>query len=254
MKFKFISCNARVQTTGDGEQQFLNRVDFLCKTLLSLDADIIGFQEVTPLMKVMIAERMPAYAFVGGGRGADRLGESPLIAVKQSKFFIERIDTQNLSPTPIVPGSRYEDSDQSLCPRAFASADICSLENGTVMRFMNVHTDHIGERARYLEVEQMLKYYAEVNSLRPMPTVITGDFNAEPSAPEIMLMTESGAFTDVTEKLAPTFHGYEKMPETKIDYIFATRELRADKVYAIRDKDGALYLSDHDPVIAEMEL
>ena len=258
MEFKIISCNARVQTTNDGEQQFLCRADFLARKLLELDADIIGFQETTPLMKIMLAERMPQYAFVGGGRGgmnsSDRLGESPLIAIKQSKFFIERVETEILSKTPLIPGSRYEDSDQSICPRAFVSADIVSLESGEAIRVMNVHTDHIGCKARLLEVSQMIKYYRAADSLRRFPTVITGDFNAKPDAPEIKLMQSEGGFKDTGAHIKSTFHDYDRLTsDTKIDYIFISDGLSKKESYSIHPKDGDLFFSDHDPLIAVIE-
>ena len=59
--YKIISCNVRTQVKIDGVNQFINRVDFLCKKLNSLDADVIGFQEVTELMRKEIIARMPTY-------------------------------------------------------------------------------------------------------------------------------------------------------------------------------------------------
>ncbi|MBR6548969.1 MAG: hypothetical protein IKT68_05420, partial [Clostridia bacterium] len=78
--YRFISCNARTQTPHDGDQQFMNRVDFLCEELLRLDPDVIGFQEIKPEMRKALIERMPGYGFLGSGRDAARLDEGSVIA------------------------------------------------------------------------------------------------------------------------------------------------------------------------------
>ena len=251
--YKIVSCNARTQVALDGEQQFINRVDFLSEKLLSLDADVIGFQELTESMRAQIIARMPTYAFLGAGRDSRRLSEGSVIAVKQSRLIIERLYSDILSPTPSIPGSTYG-IDQSSCPRIFSSVDLMPLEGGRPFRLMNVHTDHIGKTARMLEVEQMLTSYYAQNALRPMPTVLTGDFNALPDAPEIKLITNSGIFEDLTNGIKGTFHGFGKCDDLKIDYIFASAEWECRAVNSYRDRKGNLYLSDHDVVEAVVSI
>lgn len=252
--YRFISCNARMQTPLDGDQQFVNRVDYLCEFLLSLDADVIGFQEIKPDMRKAMIERMPGYAFLGSGRDASRLDEGSVIAYKQSRLMPERLFSEILSPTPHIYGSTYG-GDQSICPRVFSSADFMPLEGGQPFRFMNIHTDGAGENARKLAVMQMQQHYAVQNALRPMPTVITGDFNALPNALEIQMMTEQGLFRDLSADLGGTFHGYDSEPTPlKIDYIFATNEWQPQSVWAPHPKSGELFFSDHDPIIADVTL
>ena len=256
--YKIISCNVRTQVKVDGVNQFINRVDFLCKKLGSLDADVIGFQEVTEVMRKEIIARMPTYAFFGAGRRADRLSEAALIAVKQSRLIVERVYSEMLSPEPHIPGSTYG-GDQSDCPRIFSSADLMPIDGGQPFRIMNIHTDHLGQEARVLECDQMVRSYFDQQKLRPMPTVMTGDYNATPDAPEIRLIIEKGGFRDVTENIRPTFHDFGRCTENggdgwKIDYIFTSPEWKCDGVTSYRDTDGELYLSDHDPVMATLTL
>lgn len=252
--YRFITCNARLQTPHDGDQQFFNRVDFLCETLLSWDADVIGFQEVKPEMRKALIERMPGYAFLGSGRDVNRLDEGAVIAYKQTRLMPERLFSEILSPTPHVYGSTYG-GDQSHCPRVFSSVDLMPLEGGQPFRFMNVHTDHQGQQARCFAVMQMLQHYAAQNALRPMPTVVTGDFNANPDTDEILLMTRSNTFLDLTASVGSTFHGYDtESVFQKIDYIFATKEWQTTKVWSIHPKQGDLFFSDHDPILADVTL
>ena len=253
-KYRFITCNARTQTPYDGAQQFMNRVDFLCEELLRLDADVIGFQEIKPEMRLALIERMPGYGFLGSGRDINRLDEGSVIAYKQNRLMPERLFSEILSFTPHVYGSTYG-GDQSHCPRVFSSADFMPFDGGQPFRFMNVHTDHIGQNARQLAVAQMLQHYATQDALRPMPTVVTGDFNATPDAPEIQMMVESGSFLDLSKDLGGTFHGYDTESQPwKIDYIFATKEWQTQSVSAPHPKQGELFFSDHDPIIVDVEL
>jgi endonuclease/exonuclease/phosphatase family metal-dependent hydrolase len=252
--YKIISCNVRTQVQNDGVNQFVNRVDFLCEKLGSLDADVIGFQEVTEVMRKEIIARMPTYAFFGAGRRADRLSEAALIAVKQSRLIVERVFSEILSNEPHIPGSTYG-GDQSSCPRIFSSADLMPIVGGKPFRIMNIHTDHIGKNATVLECDQMIKSYFDQQKLRPMPTVLTGDYNATPEAPEIRLIIEKGGFTDITESLPPTFHDFGRCAtDWKIDYIFTSPEWKVDGIFSYRDTRGELYLSDHDPVMAVLQL
>ncbi len=249
-KIRIISCNLRFQTVGDGEQQFINRIDFLCQRLLQLDADVIGFQEIKPQMRKMIITRMPGYALLGAGRDKYRLDEGTVIAYKQAELIPERLISDILSPTPHIPGTTYG-IDQSTCPRIFSSCDFMPIDGGKPFRVMNIHTDHIGKQARLLEVEQLLASYKEQQSLRPMTTFITGDFNALPDAPEIKLITESGIFRDISSELGGTFHGFGKCdPKMKIDYIFADCNVQVLDIFAPHDVNNGIYFSDHDPIVA----
>ena len=103
-QYRLLSFNIRTQTTYDKDQQFIYRVDFLCDTIRALQADVIGLQEMTPLMRGLMIERLPEFVFLGGGRDKERLGESAGIAVRQSRFLIERVYSEMLSPTPAGGG------------------------------------------------------------------------------------------------------------------------------------------------------
>ena len=251
---RIMTFNVRCQTENDGTQQFIYRVDFLCDTIERLHPDVIGLQEIRPAMRRMMIQRLPAYAFVGGGRAADRLGEIPCIAFRQENYLLEHLETEILSLYPHVPGSRYG-LDQSSCPRAMVSCDLMPADGGTPFRVMNIHTDHVGVRARELEIAQLLRSWHMQQALRPMPTFILGDLNALPDAPEMQLLYEELHLKDLSQALPGTFHGYDKAdPREKIDYIFASDEVRVHTVRAIHEKRGDLFLSDHDPILADVEM
>ena len=253
-EYTFMSCNIRFQNPNDGVQQFDNRVDFICETLLSLAPDVIGFQEIRPPMRKVLIAKMPGYAFLGAGRGTDRLGESSVIAYRQDRLIPERLSSEMLSNAPHIPGTTYG-GDQSSCPRIFSSADFMPIDGGRPFRFMNVHTDHIGQNARYLAGMQMLQSLSAQNALRPMPTVITGDFNAAPDTPEMQIFTNYPGLIDATADIPPTFHAFERPGIAwKIDYIFVTDDWQNVQAESLHPKRGKLCFSDHDPVLVQAEL
>ncbi len=253
-QYKIITCNARGAFGVDGENEFELRKEALAKKLTALSPDVIGFQEVSHKMRMELIALMPGYAFLGGGREKNRLGESSAIAYRQDRLMPERLFSEILSQTPHIAGSTYG-CDQSKCPRIFSSCDFMPIDADTPIRVMNIHTDHIGKEARILEVGQLYKSYLDQNELRPMPTVITGDFNATPDTPEIKLISESGRFTDATADVTGSFHAFEKLDTpSKIDYIFVSNELKTLSVNSYHTADDGRLLSDHDLIEVILEV
>lgn len=248
-QYKIISCNIRGAFGVDGENEFALRKEAVVEHLIKLAPDVIGFQEVSHKMRMELIALMKGYGFLGGGREKNRLGEASVIAYRQDRLMPERVYSELLSPTPHVPGSTYG-GDQSSCPRIFSSCDFMPIDSDIPIRVMNIHTDHMGENARLFECRQLIDSYLEQQKLRPMPTVITGDFNALPDSPEIKLIAESEYFTDVTSDIQGTFHYFGKMQENplKIDYIFVTREFTPSSVKTYRYAEDGRFLSDHDMI------
>lgn len=254
-RYKIVTCNIRGAFGVDGENEFALRKESAVKRLLGLAPDVIGFQELSHKMRMELISLMPEYDFLGGGREKNRLGEASVIAYRRDRLMPERLFSEILSPTPHIPGTTYGE-DQSSCPRIFSSCDFMPIDADTPIRVMNIHTDHEGVNARMLECRQLLGSYIEQQRLRPMPTVITGDFNALPNAPEIKLFSESEYFTDVTDKISESFHGFGKLTEApyKIDYVFVSNEAKPISVTSYRYTYDGRYISDHDIIEVVLEI
>ena len=254
-QYKIISCNIRGAFGVDGENEFELRKEAVVEQLLKLAPDVIGFQELSHTMRMELIALMPGYAFLGGGREKNRLGESSAIAYRQNRLMPERVFSEILSPTPHIADTTYGD-DQSKCPRIFSSCDFMPIDADTPIRVMNIHTDHLGENARLLECRQLLSSYVEQQKLRTIPTVITGDFNATPDAPEIKLLSEDSRFTDITSSIGGSFHGFGKCIDNppKIDYVFVSNEFKPVSVSSYRYSSDGRFLSDHDMIEAILEI
>ena len=246
----------RTQSTGDGENQFLMRRDFIAERLNELKPDVIGCQEMQPIMYDWLNDTLTDYCVVGAGRGVTLNDEAVCIAYRRDRFILCSCDTFWLSTEPYKPGSRYA-GDQSSCPR------ICTVvtlkpRDGKPFRLYNIHTDHVGKYARVLEVNQLLRRISEDDSRMPMPVFVTGDFNDTPDSVCIKTMLEydNGRFVDLCADSGQTFHAFGKYENEagKIDYIFAEKGQNCIKTEVIRDRRGNLFLSDHYPLMAEIEL
>ena len=164
-------------------------------------------------------------------------------------------NTVMLSNSPTVFGSRYDGTDQSVCPRVYTK--VC-LKHRTIAEpfyVYNVHTDHRGQTARILAVTQLLQ---DVSS-HGRKVFLTGDFNADPDSTEIRMMTESStrALKDATSELGGTFHDYGRAKERrKIDYVFTDADTAVREAVRVNDepREGENYLSDHNPIYIVAEI
>ena len=151
------------------------------------------------------------------------------------------------------------------------------------MRVITTHLEYYGKIKRVAQVEALRALYVEGSDharlgtivdreggpfetrLRPAATIITGDFNFEPTDPLHQRMVE--AFADGTPPLADawevahpgaphpaTFKIYEKEvpgePEQHCDFIFVSTDL-VPRVKAML-VDRKTQASDHQPVYLEL--
>ena len=259
MKLKVCTYNIRCDVKVDGINCFDGRKDLILREFPKYKADIIGFQEVLPHVRNWLEENLPGYTIVGIGRDKDRGGEHVCIAYRTEKFHLVSLDTFWLSDTPRAPGSRFG-TDQSACPRTCTAAILMSRDERKVVRMYNTHLDHVGKLAQAQGMTLILSRIAEDEALYPgTPVILTGDFNILPDSPVVAGIGKFSVggrpLTDVTADVGGTFHAY-KPSETliKIDYIYTTAECDASLSKTLTDNENGVYLSDHYPVLAEMEV
>ena len=248
-ELKVMTFNLRTRVKSDGINFFDNRQGRVLDTIKSEAPDLIGFQEATGTMRRWLVANLPAlgYTVIGCGRGKDYDDESTSLAFRTDLFDLVSFDTQWLSNTPLVPGSRYG-GDQSGCPRTFSAAVLKPL-NEKPFLFVNTHLDHVGNMAKLLGMTQIIQYI----SLKGLPVIVTGDANAVPTDTAITAMVGAAPcgreIVDVTATLDGTFHKFGEYPperRRKIDYIFTDLPCDPARSYKVADEgvDG-VYISDH---------
>lgn len=259
MKFSVVTFNLRCEAVVDGPNYFFNRAPYIAAKIRKENPDIICFQECTPRMQEWLCSTLYDYEVVGMGRNPKLDGESNPVAFKKDKFDLFGFDQFWLSPTPFVPGTRYEH--QSRCPRICMTVCLSPKNTGKLFRIYNTHLDHIDAEARVLGMQQVLEKIASDNRKMRLPLVVTGDMNALPEedSMQIILNFEEIPMQEVTASVPLTFHGYApgNRPEYRIDYIYTDKGLGFSEPVIWDDEfvvgENKVYLSDHYPVVSEIE-
>lgn len=255
MKLKAMSFNLRINTKSDGINAFSNRRGRVKECILAEKPDIIGFQEADEQMTDWLRTDLRSrYYVVGIGRNKNLKGEGARIAYNKKKFDLVSLDTRWLSETPDVPGSRFS-LDQSIFPRVYTVAEFADKRNGKIFRVFNTHLDHKGESAKLCGAVQIINRIHAENERNKCATILMGDFNAVPDSP--VVKTVGQYLTELTYEVGETFHGFGKAaPDERqhIDYIFSDAKALC-KAYRVENEPiNGVYVSDHYPVCAFVEI
>ena len=252
MKHKIMTFNLRWECRTDGINVFFNRQDRVLKAIADESPDIIGFQEATDVIRQFLRNGLlQDYVVLGCGRKEGFKGEGICIAYKRDMFELIAYDTFWLSDTPDVPGSIYENIDQSSCPRTTVAVRLRRIEDGEPLWFFNTHLDHKGEQARVKGIKQIASEIAR----RGGKFVLTGDMNARPDTKCIATALAIDGIVDATAGLGGTFHDFGRRPEpSKIDYIFTNGSPLGAYVVPDTPTEDGIYISDHYPVCAHIDI
>ena len=245
--FQIMTMNIRYPAPSDGEYYFPFRLPYIVEEVKSLRPDVLCFQEMLPFMYEALSSMLPEYAFIGIGRGQELDGESCRIAYLKDSLTLCATDTFWLSPTPDVPGSRYQD--QSICPRICTWGKFYHIANHSMLYVLNTHLDHEGDGARRDGLSQILEKAHELLERQSLPLFITGDFNFTPSDPAYE-MIEDAPFEDLTAQLSGSFHAYGRESNTKIDYILTNQPKEEFEIKLLHTGSNGKFLSDHDFICA----
>lgn len=138
-----------------------------------MDLDAFGLQEVCPDQAQYLREHLPAYAFVGDHRGADRKSdEASPVFYRKDRFEAEKSGTFWLSETPEVPASK---SWGTACTRVCSYLVLHDRRTGQRFCFANTHTDHVSELAREKGMRLIIDRMREFG--QGAPIIFTGDHN-----------------------------------------------------------------------------
>ncbi|MDF2610868.1 MAG: hypothetical protein K0R92_2342 [Lachnospiraceae bacterium] len=248
---RIVTFNIRCDYNQDGINSFQYRKPYITEKIQKEQPDILCFQEVLPHVATWLKDTFLDYYFIGVGRNENYRDEQATIAYRKDKINLIEFETFWLSPTPTIPGSRYEN--QSNCPRTCAAATFQRGDTGALFRVYNTHLDHEGSKARMLGLSQIRERMEQDNNLLGLPSILLGDFNAEPDSPEMKEFHQHTDLTDVTSSLSYTFHNYgQEKDYEKIDYIYASEDIICKQVEIWAECINHVYLSDHYPICADL--
>ena len=249
---RVMTFNVRLPLEQDGANQWKFRRDLAAHVIARTKPDIVGTQELHKVQGDDFLARLPGYAWFGidrrGGHGDEHMG----IFYRHDRFRLIELGNFWLSDTPAVPGSI---SWGHPYPRMVTWGLFETKADGRRFYVLNTHFPYRAEdgEAR-LKAARMIRQH--IDALAPgIPVILTGDFNTEPDSAVHALLTDALTDARVTApvKAGPeaTYHAYQGTGDRRIDWILS-RGFRAERVETVADRRGALYPSNHFPVVADL--
>lgn len=256
-----MSFNIRYDNPEDGKQNWHHRKENVVRMINFYDLDIIGMQEVLITQLDYLKANLKQYKIVGVGRedGKEK-GEFSPIFYRKDRFKELTSGTFWLSETPKKVSKGWD----AALERIATWAVLKDKTTGKEFIFMNTHFDHIGKQAR-IESVKLLKQKS-IELAGKLPLILTGDFNLVPESDAIKNLIEpNGKHTLVNSSSIATFRygpdwtscGFDNRPFEKrktIDYIFVKRVKKVNKYAVFSEMLNDIFLSDHCPVFAQIEL
>ncbi len=256
------SFNIRYDNPNDGDNRWELRKEHVFQFMRDNQLDIIGYQEVLYSQLLDLQENLDEYDYISVGRDdGDKAGEAVTIAFLKEKY--EKLDggTFWLSEYPDSIGSVGWDA---ALTRIASWAKLKDKRTDMVFMVVNTHFDHIGVEARKNSALLIISKIKEI--VGEYPAVVMGDFNVNDQSDAYATITtnefvlnDSHKIAESTEGLSYTFHNFGRIDEDedggqKIDFIFVTPSIRVLKSnIPSAQVDSVLYLTDHNPVLAEIE-
>ena len=257
IELKLMTSNIRYANPDDGVNFWDNRKDWYAESVNFSDIDIFGAQEALYSQVEDIKKSLNQYDFIGTGRDGGNAGEFSPIFYKKERFQVLDSATFWLSPTPDKVASKGWDA---ALPRIVTWAKFKEKSSGKIFFFFNTHFDHMGVKAREESAQLILNKAKDIAA--DTPFFLTGDFNVPPSENPYKIITkelsDSALKAEKTYGPPYTFNGFQLEPDfnrDRIDYIFYKGNTISIAKYQVLDAQrGALFISDHFPVIIDVVL
>ncbi len=255
-ELKVMTFNVRlgVAREQDSLNNWENRRDAAAAMVADVAPAVFGVQEAYDFQLDYIVDKCPQYQCVGVGR-EDGLhgGEHMSVLYDTTRLELKDWGTYWLSETPDVPSFGWD----AACKRTATWTLLCEKKSGRQFFFVNTHLDHVGVDARRNGLALVVERIGEMNP-DGWPMILCGDFNVYPDDP--CLNDLRGMMTDAWTSAAEvddgsTWHDWGRNPDDRhIDYIFYKGFKACKSIRRITQPYGnSQYVSDHYPVVAELE-
>lgn len=255
-----MTFNIRLDTPRDSANAWPHRKDFAASQVRFHEVHLLGVQEALHHQMIDLQERLPRFRYAGVARDDGKTkGEYSAIFYDTVRLKLLATETFWLAENPSDTGSRGWDA---AITRVATWAKFQDRKTKRIFFAFNTHYDHIGREARR-ESSKLLK--AKVKQVAGgHPTIITGDFNAQPQDEPIQELTTGdhrlvdAKTVSVEKHYGPTgtfnAFGPREVASEPIDYIFIKNGVRVLKHGTLSQTWGGRFSSDHFPVFARVVL
>ncbi|USU04504.1 endonuclease/exonuclease/phosphatase family protein [Sphingomonadaceae bacterium OTU29THOMA1] len=246
-----MTFNVRLPMASDGANDWPHRRALFAQTVAAADPDLFGTQELFQSQGDDIVRALPRYRWFGRDRRGGHADEHMGIFYRPDRLTLLAQGDFWLSDTPDLPGSITWGHP---LPRMVTWGRF-QTRDGRRFVALNTHFPYRLEDEAAREKAAALIVARLPDIAANDPVVLTGDFNTTPDTKAHATLT--AALKDVWQSVrAPkgpplTFHDFTGKPDRRIDWIL-TRGFRPLTARTITRHTGALYPSDHFPVVARI--
>jgi endonuclease/exonuclease/phosphatase family metal-dependent hydrolase len=251
---RVMTFNLRFENDRDGKDGWSMRRQMVTDVIERCGPLFLGTQEGTPAQLAFLNGNLPAYGMVSAERPDDPTCQYPTLFYRLDRVELLSFGEFWLSRTPNV--HRSVDWDSAF-PRMMNFGHFRELETGREVWVAVTHLDHMGRVGR-LEQGRIIAQWVQACSA---PVILTGDFNDSPDSSVYRLLTgsEVGLVDSWVElglpegEVSMTHHDFHGVPQKwRMDWVLASRELRAVDARIVRDHLDGRYPSDHFPFFADL--
>lgn len=249
-----MTYNIKLDYPKEGENSWTNRKPFLSNQLKFYEPDILGVQEALPNQMKDLDSVLVDYNFVGVGRDDGKNeGEYSAIFYKADQFEVLESSTFWLSDTPEKASLGWDAAYNRICTYALFK----NLQTKKMFWVFNTHFDHVGAEARKQSAFLIMAKIKELN-IENVPVILMGDFNMDDTHESITYISkslnDSKIVANNTFEPSGTFNNFEfhKPVTRRIDFIFLSDGITANKYAVLSDSIDCHYPSDHLPVFVDI--
>jgi endonuclease/exonuclease/phosphatase family metal-dependent hydrolase len=218
-------------------------LDRTAEVIRAADAEVVGLQEVDNNWSARSDFQDQAKEL------AERLGMHYVYAANLDREPLEPGGERRQYGTAILSEYPILESENTLLPRPEGGEQRGLLEalinvRGVPVRVYNTHLQHNSAVERTAQVEAIMSHAGELEE----PTLLVGDLNARPDAPEMQPLYTR--FEDAwVEGDGPGYTYPAEAPDRRIDYVLVSPDVSVGRAYVPRT-----LASDHLPVVAEVKV
>lgn len=234
-----------------GEKHWDNRKDAIVTMLKTKKADIVGFQECYISQRNYLLSQLPNYDAYGLVRNNGKeTGSGETMSIIWNKDKLEKVEcgTFWLSETPDTPSKGWGAGNYRDCTWILFK----EKASGRMFYHFNTHLDHAVAKAQ-TEGAKLIRSRMNTINKDGLPMILTGDMNVAQDSPVCasFQMDNVRKSTEDTDGDV-TCHGYGSKTQV-IDHIFS-HGFTAWYFQTVKGPwNGLTYISDHNPVMAELE-
>ncbi len=235
--------NVRNARALDGRNSWVARRRSTVAAIASLEADVIGLQEVFAHASRYVLGRLGGYEAHGKGRGRGSRGEHCPVLTRRDVLEVVSSSTRWFGETPDTPGTRLPGAS---FPRIATLVRLRAHIGGPEMEVWNVHLDEHLPHNRIRSTEQLASWLAQ-----DVPTVVMGDFNATSDDAGVFApLRRAGLTSAAGPGLGGTAHNFTgRVDGPRIDHVLVSDHWQVEYAEVLTTRATRLP-SDHWPLRA----